>query len=503
MGNQHLRNRKAFFGRPVWRNSTKTLKVHPLKYYTPESLEDLLDTVQEGIDSQIEVRAVGSGHSYSTAPEATEILVDTDHLGKFLGKYQPTNQTGHLFEVEGGIKVKALNKKLDKLGYCISAMGAIDHQSIAGAISTGTHGSSMSFGTMSNMVKSMVLVTHDLNDPEKAKAYRLEPDNGITDPNQYPTDAPELIQEDDTFYSALLGFGCFGIIYSYVLEVEEMYYLSETKTIKLWSEVQDDLKNGLLNEYPSVYVQINPYPHKGKQNALLVIQQRDAPGKKNLLIQRAKRGLWHQLKRKMRAPLVELLGAFPYVVWITIWTLNRNPKSINKQINRAVRSQRDEEYYNKGHKVLYQGLDYVKERAYDSEIAVPLENNRHLDVVNKLIDYLQELHDLFDIHITSPLSLRFVKESPVYLDPAYEGAVCYIDCPLLLHIYGAETMIEKIQEFAQAYQLRLHWGKKNELLDHEYMKERYPAFDTWKQQLIRFNPMQIFSNKFSRQMVDW
>lgn len=503
MANKHLRNRKSFFGRPVWRNSTKTLKVNPLKYYTPKTLDDLITIVKEAIESQIEVRAVGSGHSYSTAPEATEILVDTDDLGQFIGPYKHTTQNSPLFEVQGGIKMKALNKKLDSLGYCISAMGAIDHQSAAGAISTGTHGSSMAFGTMSNMVKSMVIVTNDLADPVKVKVYRLEPVNGITDPSQYPDDQPQLIQEDDAFYSALLGFGCFGIIYSYVMEVEEMYYFTECKKLTTWEDAQDQLKNGLFEKHPSVFVQMNPYPYKNQQHALVVTHNREPAGKKNLIIQRAKRKLWHNLKRKMRAPLIELLGAFPYLFWISVWTLNRKPGSINKQIDQAVKSQRDEEYYSKGYRVMYQGLDYIKERAYDSEIAVPIKDNKYLEVINQLIDYLQELHDLYNIHLTSPLSLRFVKENNVYLDPAYQEAVCYIDCPVILYVYGAETMIEKIQEFVEAKQLRIHWGKKNDLLDHEYMKERYPKFDTWREQAIRFNPLQLFSNRFSRQMVDW
>src|SRR5690606_16142403 len=112
---KHKVNRKKFFGRPVWRNSVGNITTHPLKYYQPEFLQDILEIVNEAIESQMPVRAVGSGHSYSQAPHTEGLLIDTSLLNRNLGKYRFTARQGHFVEFEGGIKVHDMNKELDKM----------------------------------------------------------------------------------------------------------------------------------------------------------------------------------------------------------------------------------------------------------------------------------------------------------------------------------------------------------------------------------------------------
>ena len=51
----------------------------------------------------------------------------------------------------------------------------------------------------------------------------------------------ELIQDDDIFYSAVLSFGSMGIIYSLVIEVEQLYYLRETKLQTTWEELKKEM----------------------------------------------------------------------------------------------------------------------------------------------------------------------------------------------------------------------------------------------------------------------
>ncbi|UII25988.1 FAD-dependent oxidoreductase [Fulvivirga maritima] len=101
MSKKHLKNKRLFFGRPVWQNSTKTLKVEPLLFLEPKSLEELEDMVQKGITEDIPVRAVGAGHSFSTAPESQGILVSTDHLNKV--ETYPYAGNPNYIEVQGGI----------------------------------------------------------------------------------------------------------------------------------------------------------------------------------------------------------------------------------------------------------------------------------------------------------------------------------------------------------------------------------------------------------------
>ena len=101
MSSKHRKNKKSFFGRPVWRNSTKTIEVTPQRYYQPESIQDVVEMVQEGIDTNTPVRAVGSGHSFSSAPKAEGILIDTDKLNK-LDVYEFANKTAIILRSREG-----------------------------------------------------------------------------------------------------------------------------------------------------------------------------------------------------------------------------------------------------------------------------------------------------------------------------------------------------------------------------------------------------------------
>lgn len=501
MSNKHRKNKKGFFGRPVWRNSTKTLKVNPLRYYQPETLDDVLEMVQEGIKKKIPVRAVGSGHSFSLAPKADGILIDTDHLNE-LSVYQFAGKNGNYFEVGGGIKVKELNRQLDIKGYCIPVMGGIDHQSIAGAISTGTHGSSLHFGAMANMVKSILLVSHNTNDINRAQAYRIEPENGITDPSKY-NEAPILIRDDEIFNSAIVSFGTFGIVFSYVLEVDEMFYFSEKKVVKAWNEVRVQLEQNVFSQHDSVFIQVNPYEYNGKQLALLATHDRKERSDKKLWLENLKHNYWHRLKRMTRSVQHGLASIVPYMLWLVILRINLFPNYIRRFLNTAVKSQRDEQYFNKGYKVMYQGLDYIKERAFDCEFAVPVKNGRYLEVLDELIVFLQQLSNEYQIHLTSPVGLRFVKGSGAYLTPEYSEDVCYIDTPVLLHVYGRDTIISRIQQFMIDNGAKAHWGKLNNVVSDEYVKICYPKLEIFKCHMKAFNPAHLFSNVFTRQMLDY
>src|SRR5690606_11224327 len=61
--------------------------------------------------------------------------------------------------VLGGTRLHQLGKILGQDGYAQENLGDINVQSIAGAISTGTHGTGLSFGNISTQVTELVIVT--------------------------------------------------------------------------------------------------------------------------------------------------------------------------------------------------------------------------------------------------------------------------------------------------------------------------------------------------------
>ncbi|UII25987.1 hypothetical protein LVD15_22200 [Fulvivirga maritima] len=384
-------------------------------------------------------------------------------------------------------------------------MGGIDHQSIAGAISTGTHGSSHLLGGMSKMVKSIVVVTHDQKNSCKVKTYRIEPaSNPVTDAEHYA--GPELILNDDIFNAAVVCFGLMGVIYSYVMEVEPMYYLNECRKVTTWDQVKPELKNKkIFVGFQSVLVQINPYQVKDKPNkALVLTHERFMHTDKSLFMQKVKHKIGDNIKRMTRSLSYVLASVFPYFVYIMIWRINKYPDYVPRFVDTAIKSQKDESYINKGHKVMYQGLDYVKERAYDCEIVIRMDNDgKYLNFIDELITYLVYLHDQFQVHITSPLGLRFVKASEALLTAEQGYDVCYIDTPVLKHIYGREVLLNKIQKFALKRGARLHWGKLNFQMDKTDTERLYPKYGLFMEIIKKFNPSKVFSNAFTKRVVDY
>ena len=64
---------------------------------------------------------------------------------------------------------------------------------LAGAISTGTHGTGISLGPIASSVHSLVLV------PENTTIYQIEPTKGITDPIKFsgPRARPDIVLKQD------------------------------------------------------------------------------------------------------------------------------------------------------------------------------------------------------------------------------------------------------------------------------------------------------------------
>jgi len=157
-------------------------------------------------------------------------MVDISQMNKVLELPSFVRLAGKkLVQVEAGISIRQLNSELDKRNLSVVTLGGIDHQTLAGAIATGTHGSGIDLPAVHGMVRSVVLVAGD------GKTYRIEPSDGVSDPANYNEPGITLIQSDDDFNAVLVSLGCMGIIYSCILEVLDMYWLEESKQMDKWS----------------------------------------------------------------------------------------------------------------------------------------------------------------------------------------------------------------------------------------------------------------------------
>ena len=123
---------------------------------TPKNTQELTEIIKKA--QKDTVHAFGSSHSWSDIVCVDGYLINTDKLNKVVGVDLEKKQV----TVQAGIKLNDLNKELAKLDLCLSNQGAITKQSLAGAISTATHGSGKT-GTLASFVTNVQLLTADGN----------------------------------------------------------------------------------------------------------------------------------------------------------------------------------------------------------------------------------------------------------------------------------------------------------------------------------------------------
>lgn len=267
--------------REFWQNWVKQHGENRTEY-RPTSRAQLLASVVNKVQSNGRIRAVGSGHSHSNAPEAPEHFIDLnpaepeedtdealnrvlDHNGwlkddsKLQQLYDDRDHgdrethpfdSDHLKRVEAGVVLRRLNRHiLHENGYALKNMGSFDGQTVAGAVNTSTHGTGVNLASLADSVESVEIATV----PESAsgnpivRLYRIEPSDGITDREAFErataSHEMELIQDDDIFYSTVVGYGCMGVAYAYTLHVRDSYWLKEETKLMTWSDLTSELEN--------------------------------------------------------------------------------------------------------------------------------------------------------------------------------------------------------------------------------------------------------------------
>ena len=157
------------------KNFGHNLVFQPTAICTPANEQEVLEILDQNRGQQI--RAIGKLHSWSEAVVVDNVLLDLRHLNDV-----QLQQDGDrlVATVGAGCQIKHLLAKLDRQGATLPSLGLITEQTIAGAISTGTHGSGNY--SMSHFVEAVRLarydnasgkaIIEDVNDGEQLQAAR-------------------------------------------------------------------------------------------------------------------------------------------------------------------------------------------------------------------------------------------------------------------------------------------------------------------------------------------
>ncbi len=146
-------------GGPVgnWRNWAGNQTATGVEVVAPRDVDELSRVLAGATAAGRRVRPIGRGHSFSPIGRPDDVQLCLDHLTRVLSADAATG----LVTVEAGIRLSTLNRALAALGLALTNLGDIEEQTLAGAISTGTHGTGTRYGGLATQVRALEMALPD------------------------------------------------------------------------------------------------------------------------------------------------------------------------------------------------------------------------------------------------------------------------------------------------------------------------------------------------------
>lgn len=512
--------------------------------HRPTNRAELLAAVERAVRDGRRIRAVGSGHSHSRCARPGELAVDISAIDgtfpqvEWLKRDVPGLGAGeHLVRVRAGTTLKELARlhlhtMTPPLG--LPNAGTFDGQTLAGAISTGTHGTGFAAGSLADLVVSMdiVTVTRDEQGAPEVRMRRIEPTVGVTDPALFGRDVERhgmvLEQDDALFHSMVVAYGCMGIVYAYTLRVRDEYWLREETELVEWPDLAEQLRPqtrvpggmapAVADSAPHVWFLLNIAETQGAQRttapACFVVRRREVgPVAEPERWSRA----WPPERRSdLFAEVVQdLAGLDP----------TRPHDDLGQTIrNSYARTVVGEPAFKGDHRSSVSFIVHRREEedrepdeapevpppALSIEIAVPATD------VARAIDEAIECVGRSAMFFISPWGVRFTPPSPHYLSPAHGRPTAWVEVVFVLPtpVLSPGRTLDEVRdtiakpeleqiERALCYSGRLsgrpHLGKHN-TLNRDRLEQLYPELDAWLAAYTRFNPFGTFDGAFTEQL---
>jgi FAD/FMN-containing dehydrogenase len=488
-----------------WENKHQTVKQRVNRFYDianpPESAEGsriqklkatisaLQALIGEAIRDDIPLRALGSGWSFSKVAATSGLMLNTEYLNWIMemsrasvSSAYPEDYT-HLRFVQCGTTIGELNIHLAKKELSLKTSGASNGQTIAGALSTGTHGSAFEVGAMQDFIVGIHLVV------SPSRHVWLERASYPVVHQLFATKlGADLICNDTLFNSALVSFGSFGIIHGVLLETEPIYLLeAHRERLPLNSSLRQAMTSldftGVKLPHPNeqpYHFEIQVNPHNLKKGAYIRTMYK-RPFTKD-----------HQLEVEDEVEVEDRPGddfvAFMGALTDTIPDLT--PLVVEQLVKERLKL-----FKNKV-KTLGEMFDYSKTRGKVLSMAMGVP----LSLAAKALDTILDVHKT-DGPYPGVASMRFVKRSDALL------AFTRFDPTCVMELDGANststrTFFKRVwHAFDQAeIPYTLHWGKANDHLTAARVRRMYGEnLNHWltsRRALLDQSGRKVFSNAF-------
>jgi len=196
--------------------------------------ENIKWVIGQAIKKTVTLRAVGANWSFSPVAMCEGGMLQTKGLDLIFNinntlispDYKLSGNTHKdLLFAECGVQIARLNRELEidrSPARCIRASGGSNGQTVAGCISTGTHGAALFTGAVHDSIVGIHLITGpDTHVWLERASYPVASDKFINWLGATP------LRDDVLFNAALVSFGSFGIIHGVMLETAPLFLLKE------------------------------------------------------------------------------------------------------------------------------------------------------------------------------------------------------------------------------------------------------------------------------------
>jgi FAD-linked oxidoreductase len=423
-----------------WRNWGRVESSTPAFRARPTSVDEVQAVVREARSRGLTVKAVGAGHSFTDIAATIGVMVDLSGLDGLLH----VDAERHRATLAAGTNLYQLPALLDPHGLALENMGDIDRQTVAGATSTGTHGTGARFRGLAAQIVALKLVTAD---------------GGVLTVSD--TENAELLP------AARLGLGALGIVVEVTLQCVPSFLLKAIEHPEPFDDVLDTFEQRAVE---SDHFEFYWWPHTDrvmtKNNTRLPMETGAKPvGAVSNWVEET---LLSNVVLGMKSGLATLI-----------------PRTI-RPINRlATRVYGDREYIDRSYEVFTAPRNV---RFREMEYAIPR---------GSLPQALRDLRGLIDRmgwDISFPVEVRVAAPDDNWLSTAYQRESAYI----AVHKYFRKDHLpyfRAVDALLRSYDGRPHWGKIH-FLDAAELAARYPRFADFRALRSRLDPDGLFANPY-------
>ncbi|MFC4756254.1 D-arabinono-1,4-lactone oxidase [Dietzia aurantiaca] len=436
-----------------WTNWTGNVVADPIRRTAPTTVAEVTDAVISAAELGTRVKCVGAGHSFTPAAATDGVLISLDDLTGIESIVPTRGADGRVngadVTVWAGTRLHRLGPLLWDLGLAQPNLGDFAEQSLAGAVSTGTHGTGCRAPGLPATVVGIQLVAAD------GTVIACSRDS-----------------HPDVFAAARLGIGALGIITKMTIRCVPAFALHADERPWTLSAVLQDMEGFARS---ADHAEFYWFPHT---DAINVKRNTRLPGDADL----------KPVSRLQSAISDEFLSNEGFEAVCRAAT--RRP-SITPRLNRfTARALSARTYTDRSYRVF---ASPRRVRFREMEYAVPIA------AAGAVLGDIRDMIDRSGVLTPFPMEVRFAAADDVWLSTAHGREVCYIAVHQY-HRMDHTELFRLAEEIFLAADGRPHWGKMHTRTADD-LSSMVEHFDDFVEVRDRLDPDRVFGNTYTERVL--